>query len=170
MHELSGLFVLNFIYLFMAMRSLWCYTGTSLVVTSEDSSSSWCFSCCWAQVLGPVGVSGCGSQALEHRLNSCGTRASLPLRYVGSSRTRDRTRVSCTGRHILYWVAREAWSFGLECFLMLFLSFFMHTGVLFFFKFIFWYFHLIVLCTELSVCMIHFLLKWLVIFALCPGM
>ena len=41
-----------------------------------------------------VGLSSCGSQALEHRLNSCGLVVPKP---GGSSRTRDRTPVSCTG-------------------------------------------------------------------------
>ena len=35
------------------------------------------FSCCRAQALGHTGFSRCGSWAVEHRLNSCGARASL---------------------------------------------------------------------------------------------
>ena len=38
--------------------------------------------------------SGCSSSALEHRLNSCGTRGLVTLLHVGSSRIRDRTCIS----------------------------------------------------------------------------
>ena len=33
------------------------------------------FSCCRAQALGHLGYTNCGSPALEHRFNSCGTQA-----------------------------------------------------------------------------------------------
>ena len=46
------------------------------------------------------GLSGCGSWALEHRLNSCGTRLSCS-RHVGSSWIRDQTPVCCIGRQTL---------------------------------------------------------------------
>ena len=48
-----------------------------------------------------AGVSGCGSLALENELSSCGTGL-VALRHVGSSRIRNQTRVSCTGRQILH--------------------------------------------------------------------
>ena len=48
-----------------------------------------------------AGFSTCGSRALQCRLSSCGTRALVAPRHVGSSRTRDRTRVPCIGRWIL---------------------------------------------------------------------
>ena len=37
------------------------------------------------------GLSRCSSQALEHRLSSCGTQALVAPQHVGSSRLRDRT-------------------------------------------------------------------------------
>ena len=65
--------------------------GLSLVAASRGYSWLWCaashcsgFSCCRAQVLGTWAsvvvacrISSCGSWALEHRLSSCGARASL---------------------------------------------------------------------------------------------
>ena len=69
------------------------------------------FSSCsvWAQYLWHVDSSSCGTQALERMgFSSCGVwaqqlwRAGLvALQHMGSSRTRDRTRVPCTGRWIL---------------------------------------------------------------------
>ena len=35
------------------------------------------FFCCGAQILGRMGFSSCSSRTLEHRLDSCGTRAQL---------------------------------------------------------------------------------------------
>ena len=70
----------NFIYL--AVLGLGCFSGFFLVVESRGRSLlSWeashgrGLSCCRAQDLGCAGFSSCGSQALGHRLNSCGTRA-----------------------------------------------------------------------------------------------
>lgn len=64
------------------------------------------FSRRWLLLLGSTGsrasvLSSFGSQALEHRLNSCGAQLSF-LEDVGSSRIRDRTHASCIGRPILY--------------------------------------------------------------------
>ena len=39
--------------------------------------------------------------ALEHGLSSCGSQALLALQHMGSSRTRDQTRVPCICRRIL---------------------------------------------------------------------
>ena len=52
-------------------------------------------------VIGTHGLS-CGSQSLQRRLNSCGTLGLAAPQYVGSSRIRDGTCVSCIGRQILY--------------------------------------------------------------------
>ena len=56
--------------------------GLSLVAASGGYSSLWCagFLLQWLLLLQSmgcrrVGFSSCGSQALEHRLSSCGTRA-----------------------------------------------------------------------------------------------
>ena len=53
-------------------------------------------------------LSSCGSWALEHRLSNCGAWLAAP-RHVGSSQTRNQTRVPCIGRQILYhWAPRKA--------------------------------------------------------------
>ena len=52
----------------------------------------------YSQALGCTGFSSCGSQALEHRLSSCHAWGFVALQHVGSSWTRDRTHVPCTGR------------------------------------------------------------------------
>ena len=89
-----------------------CCTGLSLVAVSRD--------CPLAEVLGLLAVA--ASPAGEHRLqgvralaaaasrlNRCGSQTCGTSRHVGSSWTRDGTRVSCTGRPILYhWATREA--------------------------------------------------------------
>ena len=54
-----------------------------------------------ASVVSACGLSSCGSQALEHRLNSCGAVAQLPFSMV-FSQTRHQTHVFCIGRWILY--------------------------------------------------------------------
>ena len=61
-----------FIYLFMAVLSLGCYTAFSLVAESRGYSlvvvrASHCGG---AWTLGGEGFGGCGSWALQHRLNS----------------------------------------------------------------------------------------------------
>ena len=76
-------FYLWLCWVFVAVR------GLSLVVSSGGYSSLWCtgFSLWWllllrsmgsrrgASVVVARGLSSCGSQALEHRLSSCGSRA-----------------------------------------------------------------------------------------------
>ena len=84
------------IYLYLAALGVLCYTeafsncgeqgllcSSRAVVLLCGSRASHCsgFSSCRAQALGHVGLAA--------------------LMYVGSSRTRDQTRVPCTGRHIL---------------------------------------------------------------------
>ena len=55
------------------------------------------------------GLNGCASQFLQHRLSICGARSWGAPRHMGSSRMRDWTSVSYTGRQILYhWDTREA--------------------------------------------------------------
>ena len=71
------------------------------------------FSCCTAQALGHVGFSRCGSWALEHRLNSCGTLGLAAPQDMKSSQLRIGTCISCIGRWILYrWATREAPAFS----------------------------------------------------------
>ena len=55
---------------------------------------------------GACGLRVFGSQALEHRLSSCSTQACL-LWHVGSSQTRDWTRISCIGRQTLYQLSHH---------------------------------------------------------------
>ena len=113
--------IILFIYLFLAVLGLHCCTSFSLVVASRGYSLVWCvgFSSqrlllgTWA--LGHLGFrscsvwfSSCGSKALEHRLNNCGTGLSCSAQ-VGSSWIRDLAHVPCIGRRILYHCAtREA--------------------------------------------------------------
>ena len=54
-----------------------------------------------ASVFVACGPSSCGSQALEHRLNSR-DMGLVALRPVGSSRIRNQIYVPCIGRWILY--------------------------------------------------------------------
>ena len=88
-----------FIYcLFLAVLGLRCCTGFSLVVVSGSSLQLQFmgFSYCgaqlegmWVSVLWHVGSVAVGTDFLV-------------LQYMGSSRIKDVTRVSCIGRQILY--------------------------------------------------------------------
>ena len=86
------IFFYKFIYLFIYLWLHWVFIaacGLSLVVASGSYTSLWCagFSLWWllllqsmgsrhtALVVVAQGLSSCGSQALEHRLSSCGTWA-----------------------------------------------------------------------------------------------
>ena len=64
------------------------------------------FSLRWLLLLQSTGSRACGhsssgSQALEHRLSSCGNKGLVTPRHVGSSQIRDRTHISYIGRQIL---------------------------------------------------------------------
>ena len=93
------------IYLFLAVLGLhccwWAFSSCSEqgLRSSCGARASHCggFSCFRAQALGPV-----GSVVAKHRLSSCGNRSLVAPWPVGSSQTRDQTRVSCIGRPILY--------------------------------------------------------------------
>ena len=73
--------VIAFIYLFLAVLGLCCCTGPfSLVAVSGGYSLAAGFSLTWLLLLWSSGsrrmsFSNCCSQALEHRLHSCGTQA-----------------------------------------------------------------------------------------------
>ena len=77
-----------FIYLFLAVLGLCCCAGFSLVAVSGLLVAEWLL---LLQSLDSrhEGFSSCGSRALEHRLSSCGDRALLASRHVGSSWIRD---------------------------------------------------------------------------------
>ena len=65
------------------------------------------FSSCGAQASHRSGFSCCGALGCGLRISWC--RGSVALPHAGSSWTRDRTHVSCTGRQIPYcWATREA--------------------------------------------------------------
>ena len=123
------LFLKKIIYFWLC----WVFvaTGLSVVLASGGYSSLQCagFSLQWFLLLGAralgerasvvvaLGLSSCGLRALECRLSSCGTRAQLlwhtglvAPRHVGSSPTRDQTRVPCIGRQTLnHCATREVW-------------------------------------------------------------
>ena len=73
-----------------------------------------CFSFCGARALGAAtavvaGYSSRGSWALERWLSSWGTRRFVAPGGVGSSQSRDWTRVPCIGRQTLnHWTTRKA--------------------------------------------------------------
>ena len=79
---LHFIFIYFFIYLFIFGR-----TGSFLLEVGFSSCSKQGLLSCW------------NLQALELRLSSCGMQAELL--HVGSSQTRDQTRVPCIGRQIL---------------------------------------------------------------------
>ena len=78
-----------FIYLVLAVLGLFCCVGFSLVAESGDYSLAVVLGLhlvsslaaelklegTWVSGVAARGLSCCGSQALERRLNSCGTRA-----------------------------------------------------------------------------------------------
>ena len=101
--------IILFSYLFLAVLGQHCCTGFSLVCGEQGLLSS-CDA--WASVVAEHGLSNYGSQALEHRLNSCSAQALL---HVGFSWTRVQTCVTCIGRQILYhWATRKALIFILD--------------------------------------------------------
>ena len=84
------LFIFLIFYFILFIYYLWLYwvlaavCGPSLVAASEGHSSLWCagFSLQWLLLLRStgsrqVGLSSCGSQAVERRLSSCGAWAKL---------------------------------------------------------------------------------------------
>ena len=92
----------------MAVLDLRCCRAFSLVKASGGYSpvAQHRLQGTWASAVAESGLSGCSSQALEHRPCSRGPAAPRP---VGSSWVRNQTRVSYTSRQILYqWVTREA--------------------------------------------------------------
>ena len=101
------LLCVGFLYLRSAGSSLCCS-----VWSSHCSGSS----CCGAQALGHMGFDSCtwgySSYSLwapEYGLSSCGTQVIVVLWHVGSSWSRDQTRVPCIGRWVLnYCATRES--------------------------------------------------------------
>ena len=73
----------NFIYLSLAALGLGCCAGFSLLVMSGRYSS------CSVRAASHCSDFSLWSTDLEHRLSSCGGRALVALRHLGSSQIRD---------------------------------------------------------------------------------
>ena len=88
------------------MQGLHCCVGFSLVVPSRSYSLVAVWASHWRHL---IAEGARASAVVVHGLSSCGTVALAAPSHVGSSRTRDGTCISCTGRRILYhWATREA--------------------------------------------------------------
>ena len=101
-------FFYKFIYLFLAVLGLCCCARAFSRCSEGGYSSLRCagFSLQWLLLLWStgsrhVGFSSCVSWALERTLSSGGVWGLVAPQHVGSSQTRDRTRVPCIGRRIL---------------------------------------------------------------------
>ena len=98
------LFFKNFIYLFIYLWLCWVLVsarGPSPVAASGGQSSSRC--------AGYRGLSCCRAQAPDAQAQQLWLTGPVAPRHVGSSQTRARTRVPCTGRQILnHCATREA--------------------------------------------------------------
>ena len=109
-------FLIFFIYYRLGLR---CFEGFSLVAVSRGYplvAGRWLLVVVASlavelRLSGPCasavvarGLSSCGFQALEHRLNSCGSWAYLlhSMWDLPTCSIRDRTHASCPGRWILY--------------------------------------------------------------------
>ena len=110
------LFKNNFIYLFLAVTWSWWLHRLFSSCGERGLLPSWWgagFSLRWLLLLRSTGSRVHGyreswSVALKHRLSSCDTGLVAPW-HMGSSQVRDRTRVSCFDRRILYhWAIRKA--------------------------------------------------------------
>ena len=94
-------------YVFLAVLGLPCLESFSLAVAYRllvavaSLAVEHRLSGSRASGLAGRGVSSCGSWAPELRLHSCGARDFIAPWREQSSRTRDRTRVSCTSRWTL---------------------------------------------------------------------
>ena len=119
---LTLFFFFQFYFYFWLCWVFVAVCGLSLVAVSGGHSSLGCagFSLRWLLLLWSMGsghagfsscgtrLSSCGLRAPERRLSSCGARGLVAPWHVRSSRTRDRTRIPCTGRWILkHCVTRE---------------------------------------------------------------
>ena len=105
----------RFIYLWPFLVFSSCSEQGLLCSLSAQASHCSGFSCC--------GVWGLGMWALESWLSSW-HRGLAVSQHVGSSGTRDRTRVPCIGRQILHhWATKEALKHILrQCFILPILS------------------------------------------------
>ena len=105
-------FFLIFIYLFIYFLWLcWVFVsvrGLSPVVASGGHSSSRCAGLSPSRPL-TIAASRCGAQAPDAQAQQLWLTGPVAPRHVGSSQTRARTRVPCTGRQTLnHSATREA--------------------------------------------------------------
>ena len=105
--EIFLFYFIYFLYFFGCVGSQLHHVGSSVAVVARGLLSS-----CGAQAPEHSGLCSLwhvGSLVEARKLSSCGARASLPRGLWDlSSPTRDRTRVPCIGRRILYHcTARE---------------------------------------------------------------
>ena len=105
-------FINPFIYLFI-FGVHWVFVtahGLSLVVASGGHYSLWCtgFSLRWLLLLWSTGSRHTGFSSCVTRAQQLCLTGSVTLRHVGSSQTRARTLIPCTGRWILsHYTTRE---------------------------------------------------------------
>ena len=110
----SFIFGLNLFIFGCAESSLLCRLfspfGKWGLLSSCRSRASYCgdFSYFGAWALGCLGFGRCGSQALEHRLNSLWHTSLVVFRHVGSSWIRYQTCVSCMAGRFLPLSHQEA--------------------------------------------------------------
>ena len=94
--------VMVFLFLFLAVLSLHCASGLSVVVASGNYSSWWCqgFSSWWLLLLRSIGSRAWASVIVAHELSSS-------MAY-GKFQAWDRSPVPCRGRWILiHWTTRD---------------------------------------------------------------
>ena len=91
-----------YLFIYLAMLSLHCSAGISLVVTSRGHSSygAWVSHCCGSWALWHSGFSSCDFWDLEYRLRSCGAQVNCP-KACGVFRIRVWIHLSCIDRCIL---------------------------------------------------------------------
>ena len=108
-----------FIFLILSMYLFrvglhWCVSFSLLVVSRASLAvvqRPHCggFSCCRAQVLGRGGFWSCRCLGSRTQARSLWLTGIVAPWHAGSSRIRNKTQISCTGRQILYhWAPREA--------------------------------------------------------------
>ena len=111
--NVSKCYQINFFSFFFKLTYLFlAVLGLRFCVRAFSSCGKW--GPLFIAVRGPLTIAAslvAEHRLQTHRLSSCGSRAQLLQRHVGSSQTRSRTRVPCIGRQILnHCATREALS------------------------------------------------------------
>ena len=93
--------VMVFLFLFLAVLSLHCASGLSVVVASGNYSSWWCqgFSSWWLLLLRSIGSRAWASVIVAYELSSS--------MACGKFQAWDRSPVPCRGRCITHWTTRD---------------------------------------------------------------